>query len=199
VAGTALNSSRDFFLHDAQLNSSVKWDAAQPFRIDLTKEDTALVKNRFQLIVRSTLQQPEIITKADTLFSNSQAGNQWLFNGNPVVGATQKFLVASQTGSYQVAVELSGCTRYSAPVQFAITSVYNNEPISIYPNPAQNQITIRGLTQETRYAIYDLHGKFLQAGSLTPAQNRIGLQLTAGLYVLSLQGSMLHRFKLTVK
>src|SRR5205814_1040311 len=45
-----------------------------------------------------------------TLTSSSASGNQWVRNGNLVVGATSQTFIASVAGDYSVIVTASGCT-----------------------------------------------------------------------------------------
>jgi hypothetical protein len=57
--------------------------------------------------------KPKITKVGDTLFSSSSINNQWFLNGNIISGATNRFLIVDQAGSYSVRVSMSGCNNES--------------------------------------------------------------------------------------
>ena len=57
-------------------------------------------------------------------------------------------------------------------------------PAQIYPNPAHNEVFVKGITQPTLYVIYDMSGKQITQGTVT-LSGRIGLeQVVSGMYIL---------------
>ena len=60
----------------------------------------------------------------------------------------------------------------------------------LYPNPANEVLTIANLNQEYQYEIYDTLGKLLQKGSFVNQQESIDVSsLKSGLYVIKMNDS----------
>lgn len=63
-------------------------------------------------------------------------------------------------------------------------------PISVYPNPVKDLITIHGLTQATSYHISDITGKIIMEGSIHPEDPFINTSMiTNGIYYLNFDGT----------
>lgn len=94
-----------------------------------------------------TLSKP-VITQTDTLLRSSYVtGNQWYFNGKPVIGATGQTFPASQSGNYQVsAVVASGCTVLSDIYPFALTALHPDGStdigLTVFPVPASSKLNV---------------------------------------------------------
>ncbi len=109
------------------------------------------------------------ITLAGNVLTSDQAGAdsyQWLDcnNGNqPIAGATTQSLTLSMNGTYAVVVSQNGCidTSYCITTSVNVNENYNTAPISIYPNPATDQIIISGVQQVQLIEVYDLSGRLL--------------------------------------
>lgn len=196
VSGTALDN-RVFDLVDLFQDTTVALTGQAGYPFTVTTEAASYGK-RFQLITRSTLANPELTLRGDTLFTTATTGLQWLFNGTPIAGASASYWVARQAGLYQVQAQQGGCVKQSAPVMFAITRT-KHEPLSVHPNPTQNQVSVNGLTKHSAFTIHDMHGKPLQTGIISPDQNIIDVNLLAGLYILSIHEAPTQRIKLIVK
>lgn len=78
---------------------------------------TLCVQNHIGFIIMNVMQTPVIYANSSydfcdgdsvVLISNSSYGNQWLLNGNPIVGATDTFYVAYQQGVYSLEVTHGG-------------------------------------------------------------------------------------------
>ena len=73
--------------------------------------------------------------------------------------------------------------------QFAGTS------INIYPNPADEVLTVSGLTDTTSYNLYNATGKLLNTGQLSEIENKVDVsQLSAGLYLIQFGESSAVKF-----
>lgn len=100
------------------------------------------------------------------LISSASAGNQWLFNGSPIAGATASEYSPQQEGKYSVQVTVDGCTSKAyEPFQFVITG---NEPagstsIVIFPNPVQEdlRVSLSNLTGLTKFELFSTSGNRL--------------------------------------
>jgi len=56
--------------------------------------------------------------------------------------------------------------------------------ISFYPNPVKDNLTIKGLSKITKYAIHDINGKLIQSGTTF---DKINIEnITKGFYILTI-------------
>ncbi len=61
------------------------------------------------------------------------------------------------------------------------------EDLSIYPNPVENQIFVKGLIEDEQYTIFDFSGKQLRSGVVQMTAPKIELDnLQAGMYLLQI-------------
>jgi hypothetical protein len=88
----------------------------------------------------------------DTLTINQTgASYQWLDCDNnfaAIPNDTNQTFVASANGNYAVLVTQNGCVDTSACYSFIITGIANsplNETVTLYPNPANSNITVSGV------------------------------------------------------
>lgn len=128
----------------------------------------------------------------DTLIISTTNTVQWYVNNNPISGANDTIWIAQQTGDYfAVVTDSVGCENYSDTI--TVTTVGINEitknSFIIYPNPVQNELTIKG-TDETINAIVIKNTK----GQIVYSNNNISAklhtintsQLSSGVYFVSL-------------
>lgn len=72
---------------------------------------------------------------------------------------------------------------------------FNNSPITIYPNPANNILTIEGLVNDYQLHIYDQNGKQMISSKLSRSHLDV-TSLTPGIYTLILlDGKKKYTFK----
>ncbi|MBS1746850.1 MAG: S8 family serine peptidase [Bacteroidetes bacterium] len=104
---------------------------------------------------------------------------QWYLNGNPIANATDSFYVAKRAGTYKVHVYagLGGCDKMSAPFKLnkcagnianyssddAIALNAENKIYSLFPNPANNVVTITlpVSNRSSAITVYDMNGKIV--------------------------------------
>jgi len=108
-----------------------------------------------------------ILQNGDTLFANAGGVTyQWFLNGNPINGATSYFLIATQSGNYNVVVaDANGC-EVEAVINNVIASLTpalsKAEGVTAFPNPVEGTITIDGKLFEgvtTEISIYNVLGE----------------------------------------
>ena len=79
----------DFFLKD----NCDSWDELQ---------DSLHNSLRITFLQNTIIGNPEISLQADTLYSTEAHSYQWYFNGEPIIGAEEAFLIPEVSGNYQV-------------------------------------------------------------------------------------------------
>ena len=73
------------------------------------------------------------------------------------------------------------------------TPTFATQKVSLYPNPATDFVEVSGVTEQMTYVLYDVLGKELQKGSLSPAENSMDISgFEKGVYLLRVDG---HSFK----
>ena len=141
---------------------------------------------------------PPVITVGENNVLTSSAGlnYQWFLNGEMLVGADARIIVAEQSGDYSVQVkDLSGCTSVSMPVTIfvdplSVANGFKNAAVRCYPNPFENRVTIdvQSLSMlPLKASVYDVNGLLLLEQEISNAGESLTMdQLTPGSYVLLL-------------
>ncbi|HNW89671.1 MAG TPA: T9SS type A sorting domain-containing protein [Bacteroidales bacterium] len=132
---------------------------------------------------------PTVTQNGMALLSSSGTGNQWFLNGNPISGATAQLYNATTPGFYQVQVTNSyGCSSIS--VILSITNIDENSienGISIYPNPANNYITLE-FAQKCIIEISNIQGQLIKILSVIGNQSNIDIStFPSGLYIMKVK------------
>ena len=143
-----------------------------------------------------SVREPEVpaVSQAGlVLASNAASGNQWLFNGIPISGATSVSFSVGQTGQYSVQANVNGCgTAISSELLVTILAV-DDEPdanfLTVYPNPAREFVTVEVALSNAHadvptVSLLDLHGFVLR----TAPMQRDGKKFTALLPIADLPG-----------
>lgn len=66
-----------------------------------------------------------------------------------------------------------------------VNTIGSDKELSIFPNPADNQLTINGVN-DAEYTIVDMSGKVLLTGSVEPGKNNVDIHVLApGVYLLN--------------
>lgn len=91
---------------------------------------------------------PTISWVSGKITSNASYGVQWFYNGTQISGANSKNYSPTQTGFYTSVTSFDGCSSdTSNKIYYAATDVKsvasNEDVVSIYPNPAQNEFYIQ--------------------------------------------------------
>ncbi len=131
-------------------NAEVQWGQAGIGTIKLNQK---FISTGFtdsvtkEVAIRPLPPKPVITRVGDNLESNSEKGNQWLFNGERLAGEEGKSYTPQESGKYSVMVTSEyGCqSELSDEYDFIITGVGSEElsdAIRIYPNPASDKLII---------------------------------------------------------
>jgi hypothetical protein len=110
---------------------------------------------------------PPVITQnLPDLMSSYTSGNQWYYNGNPILGAENQIYTVTQNGEYFVVyTDASGCSSVSDTVNVTSVNLLNIDdfpPVEIFPNPSDGVFYIRMNTGKSGdLIVYDLSGKVI--------------------------------------
>ncbi|GAA5034668.1 hypothetical protein GCM10011506_29330 [Marivirga lumbricoides] len=115
-------------------------------------------------ILVEKLDEPVINFKDGSLFSSSENGNQWYFNGQLIEDAIHQSLPVSEPGVYSVKVSNGICEIISDNYEYYITSNTNSATLdlNIYPNPADQDFNVvfnQVLEEDVLVKIVDLAGR----------------------------------------
>ncbi len=190
-------------------NTSATFKATGNYTVQLTISNLKYSKTIQKLvsIKANDLLENEIVINNLNLFSKEFAPTyQWLKNGTAIVGATLRtYPYNGNPGVYSIVTSNETCNRQSSLL--LITSV-NEEPfagispISLYPIPAQNSVTIEGsFSADSKVVIYNLEGQILFQVDLKDEPNRLDISnLASGIYVISINrnGNFVYKQKLIV-
>ena len=128
------------------------------------------------------------------LRSNAPAGNQWLFNRQPVAGATDSVLLVTamaQSGAYAVRVTSpGGCSSdTSAAVYVHVVlggaASVASQLFTLTPNPATGTVRVDCPPGATRVEIFDATGRLVRLAAVRPPETAVTLSLQGlapGLY-----------------
>ncbi len=108
-------------------------------------------------------------------------------------------------GNDVVAVAMSGpdfVSVYRDDTLLTTTSIRTygaiRSDLTVYPNPSQESISIRGINENAPYALFDLQGKRLDEGILDGRKLDVS-RLVPGVYFLQLEGKVKRKINFVVK
>jgi len=120
------------------------------------------------------------------LQSSASSGNQWYFNGNPIVGATGTSYSPSISGNYYVMVtDENGCESVSGVFNYTVIGIEDTEVqnvISVFPNPFNSTLYIQNLSVGNHQVVLmNALGQTLMRTQISTTTAQIDLgQLAAG-------------------
>ncbi|WP_343632062.1 T9SS type A sorting domain-containing protein [Fluviicola sp.] len=99
---------------------------------------------------------------------------QWIdcFTNAYIPGATGQFFAPSSNGFYSVLITNNGCSITSDCLEMTNLGIpdWSDEAFTVFPNPAQNKVTISLPVNSASLSITDTQGKVLFAGQITADQ-----------------------------
>ncbi len=111
---------------------------------------------------------------------------QWYREGRPIAGATSQTIEIQGEGNYRVLITDSrGCTRWSDNFLVGTTHVVDLSDlgISVYPNPFDQQVTLKGALG-SEVVVMDLLGRQILAATVNSEITALNVPGAAGSYVL---------------
>jgi hypothetical protein len=116
------------------------------YRLRITASNPVAISDTTTLLTITNLPIPTIQVAGHVLASSSASGNQWFFNGQAIVGATNQFYTATQTGFYTVRVTQNGCQALSNLLNHIVSATHdldNGWSVHVFPNPTDGQLWIQ--------------------------------------------------------
>jgi hypothetical protein len=151
--------------------------------------DSTVITN---LILNKKPITPSITQSGDTLKSSELIGNQWYFNDIEITDATSQEYIPAEYGAYHVIVtDANGCNSDKSNVISTVSTslkLLDLNKIRIYPNPAQEILTIEGLPDYIiKVAVFDITGHLIRIQNSTPNVSKIDIsELPKGMYLIYL-------------
>ena len=201
---TNLGTTLTWYTHPTSFSGSI--GSGTTISTFVTVTDTFYVDVYYtSTLCRITPRQPVIVTvkslpnKTVTVSGNIISSNetgaayQWKTCTPLAVisGATNQSYVAPSNGQYKVMVTKNGCVDSSA-CSTVVTGIYENkqnlENVSVYPNPANNQVTIsRDVTDKMDIQLIDVTGKLIFRKEIISSEFKLDVSdLMRGIYLLRL-------------
>ena len=160
--------------------------------------------NKVKVTTHPLPSQPTVTRINRALKSNYTFGNEWLLNGFNIDSAKAQYFYPPFDAKFSVRhTDTNGCQSTSPEYNVNYTNLATlnkNTFITVYPNPAQNQLTIETLTgMNYNYRLYDSYGKLTIENK---GQNTTSIdiaRLSSGNYVLCVElNQQVHYFKVSV-
>jgi len=158
----------------------------------LTSADGCSINTSLVLITVNAVPDAGVTDNSPTLTAD-QAGAtyQWIDcdNGNdPIAGETNQSFTATASGNYAVIVTLNGCSETSTCFPVTVTGIAtsqnNSAVLTIYPNPATENLNI-AINKKGVLAVYSLEGKLIETLSVTSANAVLNVKDYAnGMYMI---------------
>ncbi|MGD0711423.1 MAG: beta-propeller fold lactonase family protein [Bacteroidales bacterium] len=137
---------------------------------------------------------PVISPAGSYLISSATSGNQWYNDSGILTGQTAQVYTPVVTSHYYCIVDSNGClSDTSNKIYIVITGINNlseNNGIYIYPNPANDNITIENsaFTKDEVISIFDIQGQLLIKQPMLQAKMNININTFAkGLYFVKVE------------
>lgn len=139
---------------------------------------------------------PVVTQNGSVLSSSATSNNQWLIEGNPIIGATGQTFTPVTNGSYAVMVtNAAGCTSVSSGININVGIDKQPEAqaiINLYPNPANNVCILESSKPIDKVNIRDISGRITSASvnfiSVSTVEIEVS-KLTKGLYFVEILDS----------
>lgn len=114
-------------------------------------QPATVTSNSITLVVKPVPPKPIITAVFGLLTSSNPTGNQWMFNGSDIPGATNVTYNAIRDGKYSVRTTVNGCTSASSDEH----NVQVENVFKIYPVPTTGDLNMAFFIPEntSRYAI----------------------------------------------
>ena len=142
------------------------------------------------IAVNRNLFKPQVTVNGKKLTSEFVSGNQWFFNGEPIVGANQQTFTTSQKGFYTLQVTISGCSTFFSDLVNILTpttDIFDNDLMQLFPNPTFDNVKVTTRQFNSRIIVSDVSGNIMSEQNIESGENNIPLNnLPSGIYFFKL-------------
>lgn len=148
------------------------------------------------------------VTLSNNVLTSAQTAATWQWldcnNNNQIIpGATGQSFTPTETGSYAVSITKNGCTETSDCVEVDVIGIEEHgaaNEVNVYPNPAQDVLTVQSTTDLNRITLCDLSGKkVIDRTALQLTTLRLDLStVRPGVYILTVEGTSGSEFRCKV-
>jgi PKD repeat protein len=123
--------------------------------------------NSESIVVNALPAQPVITQSNNQLIATTAKSYQWFFNNLPLNGAVQHKINITQSGVYYVCIrDMNACESCSAPFNAVVNGMEKIETTNdllVFPNPAQEEITISGFSSTGIIQFIDAQGQCVKS------------------------------------
>ncbi len=165
----------------------------------LTVTDSLLATTTATVTIEAP-EQPGISASGTTLNASSGGSYQWYLNDTLIPGAAAMTYTVTQNGNYTVFITNNGCTDTSAVYNFnsiGITENVVSNTTIIYPNPANNKVTIAFNSSPGSSLLIEIKnelGQLVKKAELTQlnTDKKVSIdisQLPTGIYFVCIQNN----------
>lgn len=147
-----------------------------------------------RIIIRAMPPKPSIADSGDYLKSSAEFGNQWYWNGKPLIGDTNQVIYPLRTGYYSVKVTTAmGCVSDMSDAAYFVSGIEDINKLGILrPNPTNGIIYISPLdnVQITRILILDQYGREVKEWDSSYSDSNVEINLEAlpnGIYFIQIE------------
>jgi hypothetical protein len=131
-----------------------------------------------------------IMQEGDELIASEGTSYQWYYFNEPIANSNSQTQPILGPGSYTVSITNEfGCSATSSAFSVVGIEESASTPFFLYPNPAQNHLTIAVNTKliGSQFRITDATGKIVSTGKINTTTNQISIEnLAAGVYHVSI-------------
>jgi len=177
-----------YLWNTGEITACIKAKLAGNYYVTVTDNSGCTAESNRIAISVYPLPPVAISVNGDTLSVYGAVTQQWYLNGSAINNATSNIYIATQGGSYTVAVtDTNGCTATSSAVIISgIDNVTEEDVVSVYPNPTQStwQLTVGNNLLGGTAEVYDANGRAVYYSLLTTSHSLIAPDVSKGVYLL---------------
>lgn len=147
-----------------------------------------------RIVIRAIPPKPTIADSGDYLNSSAEFGNQWYWNGKPLIGDTNQIIYPLRTGYYSVKVITApGCVSEMSDAVYFVSGVEETTKLAtLKPNPTNGIIYISPLDniQISRIFILDEYGRKIKELDDTYSDSNVEVNLDGlpnGIYFIQIE------------
>ncbi len=148
---------------------------------------------RYDIVISSAVDDSVYRVGGRITSWDTWADHQWVRCDSgfaPILGETNRFIIAAQPGDYAVIVKRGACVDTSDCVSISLTGIQENHlnRISVFPNPANDYVELKTDKTIKSVNILDLKGNLILSKNVN--NNRIEISnLSKGIYILEVKSN----------